>query len=112
MHTKPTPLKLLHARSFKSRLIGLLGTKYLEPNTGLCIYKCNFIHSFGMKYSIDVVFLDGTLNQTKCIKKLKPWRIAYCAKAKITVELNAGFCKSNPDYLKQIQSALLLESLL
>lgn len=104
--TNQPKLKLSIADSFLSRLIGLLGTKYLGKNCGIIIHRCSFIHTFGMRYGLDIIFLDKQLQELKRVEKLKPWRIAYCAKAKTTVELNAGFCAQNPDYLKQIHTVL------
>lgn len=99
-------LKLIIADSFLSRMLGLLGTKRLNKDCGIIIRRCNFIHTFGMQYSLDVIFLDNHLRQLKRVENLKPWRIAYCSKAENVVELNAGFCAQHPDYLWQIQTAL------
>lgn len=46
------------AESFVSRLVGLLQTPVLNPGDGLYIVPCSQIHMFGMKYAIDVVFMD------------------------------------------------------
>lgn len=47
-----------HASSFIDRLVGLLNTPSLNSGEGLYIAPCSQIHMFGMKYAIDVVFLD------------------------------------------------------
>lgn len=47
------------AGSFRSRLKGLLGTEALPEGEGLWISPCAGVHSFGMRYEIDLVFLDG-----------------------------------------------------
>jgi hypothetical protein len=41
-----------------TRLIGLLGKRSLEPDSGLWIYPSRGIHTLGMAFAIDVVFLD------------------------------------------------------
>lgn len=48
------------ADSFLARLVGLLATKAdaFQKGKGLLISPCNQIHMFGMKYAIDVVFMD------------------------------------------------------
>jgi uncharacterized protein len=47
------------ATSFSRRLKGLLGTRELRRDEGLWIVPCTSIHSFGMRYAIDVLFLDA-----------------------------------------------------
>ena len=46
------------ADSVLSRMVGLLGKRKLEPESGVWIVPCNFIHTIGMLFSIDVVLLD------------------------------------------------------
>jgi len=50
--------KVTIADTFLSRLIGLLNKKELPDNTGLWIIPCNSIHTFGLKFNIDVIFLN------------------------------------------------------
>jgi uncharacterized membrane protein (UPF0127 family) len=72
---------------------GLLGTKELKENTGMLFKNCNSIHMLGMKIPLDIIFLkeDGTI--VKCVNNLKPWKIAFCMKAKMTLELPSGSIK-------------------
>src|SRR3974377_192414 len=49
------------------RLVGLLGTKSLEPGCGLLIEPSSGIHTFGMRFPIDVVSLDAQM------RVLGPW---------------------------------------
>ena len=49
------------ARDFLSRTRGLLGRDGLEPGEGLWISPCGSIHSLGMRFDFDVLFLDRTL---------------------------------------------------
>ena len=53
-----TPCEVLVADSFLDRLIGLMFTKELKENTGLLIRPCSMVHTFFMRYSIDVVFIS------------------------------------------------------
>jgi uncharacterized membrane protein (UPF0127 family) len=46
------------ADSVFSRMVGLLGKRKLAPESGVWIVPCNFIHTIGMLFSIDVVLLD------------------------------------------------------
>ena len=51
-------IRILSASTFKARLKGLLGSSDLDENCALLINHCSGIHTIGMKYTIDVVFLD------------------------------------------------------
>ena len=68
--------KVRYCNQFWSRLRGLLGTKQLGPEETCWIIPCNTIHTFGMRYPIDVYFLNRE-NKVIAIKKnLKPSRIS------------------------------------
>jgi uncharacterized protein len=56
------------ADSFWLRLVGLLGRKQMSPNEGMWFDHCNSIHTFGMRFSLDVIFLDSAMK----IKALRP----------------------------------------
>jgi uncharacterized protein len=73
-----------------SRAVGLLATAALDDPCGLWIAPCNAVHTLGMRYPIDVVFLrdDGTV--ARVVPQLAPWRAASCRQAHATLELRAG----------------------
>jgi uncharacterized membrane protein (UPF0127 family) len=64
------------ADKFLTRLIGLLRDKKLDPGEGLWIKHCNSIHSIGMKFVFDAVFLDKNLRVVHLVRDMKPWRIS------------------------------------
>ena len=66
---------------------GLLGTKNLDNDEGLLIAPCSSVHTFGMRYSIDVLFLDKQFNIVKAVKSLKPWRMAGSSLSSMVLEL-------------------------
>ncbi|MDW7670238.1 MAG: DUF192 domain-containing protein [Bacillota bacterium] len=49
---------IIQANSFFRRLKGLLGTKMLPEDTGLLLEPCDNIHTWGMNYPIDALFLN------------------------------------------------------
>ena len=51
------------ARGFFQRLVGLLGRPGLAEDEGLMIPDCGAVHTFGMRFDIDVLFFDedGTI---------------------------------------------------
>jgi len=46
------------ADTFMKRLKGLLFKKEIDEDEGLLISPCSQVHTFGMKFSIDVLFLS------------------------------------------------------
>ncbi len=63
------------ADSHWSRIKGLLGTESLQSQEALWIHRCNSIHTFFMKYSIDCVFLDRDLKVKALKEQVKPSRM-------------------------------------
>jgi|GEM_PF-2076141 len=66
------PMTTRYARSWHSRLRGLLGTSYEESRSAqLILEPCRLIHTHGMRYSLDVAFIDrqgvvlGTIQQVE-----------------------------------------------
>lgn len=85
------PLLLcVHARSARDRMKGLLGTSEIPDGHGLLIDPCNSVHTFGMKYCLDVVYLDRKKKVLKCIHNMVPGRISLALRARYTIELKAG----------------------
>lgn len=83
--------KLEVPRSPLARMKGLLGRKVLPEGSGMLITSCRWVHTIGMRFAIDLVFLDGDLKVVGCRPALKPWRFSnFCFKAKHTLELPAG----------------------
>jgi len=85
-----TTFKVLVMNTFWTRLKGLLGSSGLEEGHGLLISPCHSIHTIGMKYPIDVIFLDKNYSVLKVVKRLAPYRAASYSGAAKTLELPAG----------------------
>lgn len=58
-----------------SRFIGLLGTSSLDPGSGLLIHPSQGVHTIGMAFAIDVIFLDRNLRVLEVRESLKPFRV-------------------------------------
>ena len=79
------------ARSFGTRLRGLLGTAELAPGDGLLLEPCNSIHMFFMRYPIDAIYLDVDDTVLRIVDKLGPWRVGPTVRhARKVMELPAG----------------------
>lgn len=87
----PVADRLRVADTHWTRLRGLLGTSALPAGDGLWIRPCRQVHMFGMRYPIDVVFLDENLTVVGLAETLLPWRVSPLVRAATTViELPAG----------------------
>ena len=78
------------ADTFFARLKGLLGTACLPAGQGLIIQPCDSVHTFGMKYDIDVVFVDERQLVVKTVADMRPGRVAMGRAGKYVLELPAG----------------------
>ena len=72
------------------RRTGLLKHTSLEPGDGLWIAPCEAVHSFGMKFAIDVLYLDRKHKIKKVRPDMVPRRISGCLTARSVLELPAG----------------------
>lgn len=68
--------KLTTADTFFSRMKGLLGKKSLSSGEGLLIRPCKGVHTFGMKFPIDVIFLDRNNRVVATMRELPPNRVS------------------------------------
>jgi uncharacterized membrane protein (UPF0127 family) len=75
-----------------ARLRGLLGRKSLPSGQGILLRPAASIHTFFMRFSIDVVFLDEELCVVHIAADLRPWRAAGKRGARAVLELPAGEC--------------------
>ena len=73
-----------------SRRRGLLGRDRLEEASAMLLAPCAAVHTAGMRFAIDVVFLDRQGFTVKVVRDLRPWRIALASGARAVVEMPAG----------------------
>ncbi len=83
--------KLECADTVLARMRGLLGKDSMEPDTGLLIKPCKGVHTFRMKFPIDVIFLDKENVVLSIAKRLPPNRLTRIYfRASSVLELPAG----------------------
>lgn len=82
---------LVKADNLFARLKGLLGRNSLPPGEALLLKPCNGIHTIGMRFAIDVLFLDRENRVVAVTKALQPNRLTriYLHAASV-LELPAG----------------------
>ncbi len=78
------------AKSFFSRLLGLMFKKEISRDSALCFYRASSIHTFFMRFPIDIVFLDKDKKIIRISEALRPWRAVYCPRSYLTIELTAN----------------------
>jgi uncharacterized membrane protein (UPF0127 family) len=86
-------MRVALARRFLPRLVGLLGRRGLADDEALLLAPCNNIHTFFMRFRIDVVFLDQDGAVLLIVPALRPWRVAAARRAYACLELAAGGAK-------------------
>jgi len=74
----------------QKRRKGLLGRKELRAGEGLWIVPCEAIHTFGMRFPIDLVYLDRDKRVKKVRHEVPPWRLSACLSAHSVLELAPG----------------------
>lgn len=78
------------AGSGPTRRKGLLGRDGLSAGEGLWIVPCESVHTFFMKFPIDLVYLDRNNRVRKVRHAVGAWRISACFTAHSVIELPAG----------------------
>jgi uncharacterized membrane protein (UPF0127 family) len=82
--------RALIADNSKTRKTGLLKHDRLERGEGLWITPCEAIHTVGMKFAIDVLFLDKKRKVVKIRAAMPRWRMAASLFAHSVLELPSG----------------------
>ena len=79
------------ARSAAERSRGLLGRPALESGQALVLDRARQVHTFGMRYAIDVVFCDRDWKVVNVAREMKPMRVGrWVPRARYAIELPAG----------------------
>jgi uncharacterized protein len=78
------------ADTSRTRKIGLLKHASLEPGDGLWITPCEAVHTIGMKFPIDVLFLDKKRRVVKIRSAMPRWRMSAAFSAHSVLELPSG----------------------
>ena len=79
------------ASSLGQRMKGLLGRRGLSTNEALILKPCSSIHTFFMRFPIDVLFLNQNMRIIRLIQPMLPNRLGPVVwGAKTIIELPAG----------------------
>lgn len=78
------------ASSFRSRLRGLAWRDRSEAQPGLLIPRCSSVHTFGMRFALDVYFLDRSGLVLSVRRRVPPRRLLWCRGAAAVLEIPAA----------------------
>ncbi len=109
--SRPAPLaegrlRLLAVRRWQGRMRGLLGRVAPGPRTGILLMPCAAVHTFGMRYAIDVAFIGRGGQVVAFRRALGPWRVALCLRAVAVVEMRAGAMDAEHGGVRRIEAAV------
>jgi len=74
----------------ETRRRGLLGRDSLDPAVAILIAPSSAIHTFFMRFAIDVMFVDRDGRVLKVVRNLRAWRMAGSLRAYVTIEMKGG----------------------
>lgn len=87
---QPLARELIAAFDSQTRRTGLLRHERFPEGSAMLIAPSNAVHTFFMRFPIDVAFVTREGRVVKTYKALRPWRIAAALRAYAVVELPAG----------------------
>ena len=106
---KTVSLDVNKTETAMERTQGLLKKPALNSNEGLWISPCNSVHTFGMQYPLDIIYLNSKDQIRKITANLKPRRVSASWFARSVLELQAGTAKqlnlATGDTMKWIKNA-------
>ena len=73
------------------RLIGLIGRRSLPKGMALEIPRCRSVHTFGMRFPLDLIWLDGERRVVRIDRAVPPWRVRSCRQARSVLEADSRF---------------------
>ena len=83
-------LRVFHARTPRARLLGLAWLDEPPPGCALLLPRCRSVHTFGMRFDLDVVFLDRAGAVLRVERGLPRRRQASARGARSVLETRAG----------------------
>jgi uncharacterized membrane protein (UPF0127 family) len=78
------------AADSQTRNRGLLGRSGIAAESAMIIAPCNAIHTFFMRFTIDIVFVDRQGRVLKLCHSVRPWRLRVALRAFAALELASG----------------------
>jgi uncharacterized membrane protein (UPF0127 family) len=86
----PGGLVVCEATTALARLRGLMGLDELPPGAGLHLTRCRSVHTLGMRFALDVIWLDADGGLVRVDADVAPRRHRGTRRARSVVEVGAG----------------------
>ena|SRR5829696_8797227 len=83
-------LSLVRAATPLARLRGLAGLRAIDTRMGLELPRCRSVHTLGMRFPLDLIWLDGDGAVVRVDRAVRPGRLRFCRKARSVIEVAAG----------------------
>ncbi len=83
-------LDVYRADSFRARLLGLALLRAIPPGVGLLLPRTRAIHTFGMRFALELRWLAANGTLVRVDPCVPPRRVAWCRSAAAVVELSSG----------------------
>lgn len=83
-------LRLADATSPAARFLGLAGLDEMPSDLGLRFTRCRSVHTFGMRFALDLVWLDAQGTVARIDRDVPPRRVRSCRAARAVIETSAG----------------------
>jgi uncharacterized membrane protein (UPF0127 family) len=87
---RPVGVRVMVAGSARERMRGLLGRAVLDPCDALLLPCCGSVHTFGMQFPIDVMFVDRCDRVVAVHRGVRRARVLAHWRASKTLEMAAG----------------------
>lgn len=86
---------VIMARTFFARAKGLLGRRQFKGPQAIVLKPCSSIHTFFMRFPIDVIFIDRDNKVIGAISSIRPFRLSpIFFNSRFAIELPSGTLKS------------------
>jgi len=83
-------LRVAEARNRASRMRGLARLDAMPDRVALHIPRCRSVHTFTMRFPLDLIWLDKAGEVVRIDRAVPPRRLKSCLRARSVVEANAG----------------------
>jgi len=81
-------MEIVVARGLR-RLVGLIGRRAWPAGVALEIPHCRSVHTFGMRFALDLVWLGRAGEVVRVDRAVPPWRVRSCRRARSVLELRS-----------------------
>jgi uncharacterized membrane protein (UPF0127 family) len=88
----PGGARVCVAAGVRARLLGLAGLRASRVGRGcaLLLLPCTSVHTAGMRFALDLVWLSRTGALVRVDRGVRPWRLRTCRAARAVIEVPAG----------------------